>query len=223
MPSDASQRISGIVMMPCAAEPWSMTPSSTATPEAVAKGPPMSPNMAMPRGTRPDRNIRYPKIRPFPMPTTKPGPSRNVQLFIATSDSPTGTREAASPPAWRKRQDREDIDDADGDKRVLGQTGCHVPEGERFVLPPEDREQPEGGADVGDDEEELEEGAQGYLRVRPGTDDVVGVVQYRAVEKSSRDRGDKSEDEQDADDERRPSRVAHVTPSGTQLPQSRSL
>jgi hypothetical protein len=55
---DAVLAYSGIVAMPCAAEPRPMTPNSTASPEAQTRGPPTSPNMAMPRGTRPDRYIR---------------------------------------------------------------------------------------------------------------------------------------------------------------------
>jgi hypothetical protein len=40
----------------------------------------------------------------LPMPTTKPGPSRNVQWWSATSDWPTARSEPASAPAaapWR--------------------------------------------------------------------------------------------------------------------------
>ena len=35
-----------------------MTPNNTATPEMQISGPPMSPSMAMRRGTRPERYIR---------------------------------------------------------------------------------------------------------------------------------------------------------------------
>src|SRR4029453_7123262 len=57
------------------------------------------PSRAMGRGTRTDRYISQPRISPFPTPTMKPGPSRNVQSWMATSDRPTVTSELASPPA----------------------------------------------------------------------------------------------------------------------------
>jgi hypothetical protein len=45
---------SGIVAMPCSVDPRSMTSNMTAIPEAATSGPPMSPSIAMPRGTKPD-------------------------------------------------------------------------------------------------------------------------------------------------------------------------
>jgi hypothetical protein len=66
-------------------------------------------------------------------------------------------------------------------------------------LPFEDREQHHGGANVGDDEEDLEQRAQGHARVGAGADDVVGVVQHWGVEKERRwDRSEKSDHEERA-------------------------
>jgi hypothetical protein len=45
---------SGIVAMPCSVDPRSMTSNMTAIPEAATSGRPMSPSIAMPRGTKPD-------------------------------------------------------------------------------------------------------------------------------------------------------------------------
>jgi hypothetical protein len=58
MPSDSSQKNSGMVAMPCYKEPASMTPNITPTPEAMIRGPPMSPSTAMPLGTRADVHIK---------------------------------------------------------------------------------------------------------------------------------------------------------------------
>jgi hypothetical protein len=56
-----------------------------------------------------------------------------------------------------QRQDRKEADDADGDEGAFNETSCDIAERERFVLPLEDGEQHDGGADVGDDEEDLEQ------------------------------------------------------------------
>jgi hypothetical protein len=55
----------------------------------------------------------------------------------------------------------------------------------------------DGGANVGDDQKDLEQRAQGHARVRAGAEDVVSVVQHRALEKQRRwDRRDKSDHEE---------------------------
>jgi Tetracyclin repressor-like, C-terminal domain len=96
---------------------------------------------------------------------------------MATSDLPTAIRELASAPGadWRS------------------------------LTIVEDREQGEGGADVGDDQQRLEERSGEHLGVRAGTDDVAGVVEDRVAEEHGRDRGEKGDDEQDAGDECEPS------------------
>src|SRR5215211_1267604 len=58
MASDSSQRNSGAAGRVCHAEPISMIPSITAIPEAMTRGPPTSPSMAMPRGTSLERYIK---------------------------------------------------------------------------------------------------------------------------------------------------------------------
>ena len=47
-----------MVAMPCSADPRSVTSNMMAIPDAMISGPPMSPSIAIPRGTRPDRYIR---------------------------------------------------------------------------------------------------------------------------------------------------------------------
>ena len=69
-------------------EPGSITSKRTSIPVAMMSGPPMSPSIAMRRGTRPERYISQPSSSPFPKPTMKPGPSRNVQSWIPTSALP---------------------------------------------------------------------------------------------------------------------------------------
>ena len=56
----------------------------------------MTPNSATRRDTRPDRYMSHPSIRPVPIPSMNPGPSRNVQFLMAISDLLTTTSEPAS-------------------------------------------------------------------------------------------------------------------------------
>jgi hypothetical protein len=85
--------------------------------------------------------------------------------------------------------------------------------GSRFALPLEDREEHDGGADVGDDEEDLEQRARGHARVGAGTDDVVGVVEHWGVEQERCwDSGDVGDKEQDAGNECSLSRGIHLSP-----------
>lgn len=105
IPRPNSHRNSGIVAIPCHAEPRSITPRSTAAPERIINGPPTSPSIAIPLGTKPDLYIRQPRISPFPTPTTKPGPSANVQPCILTSDLLAARSAAASAPAASYRND----------------------------------------------------------------------------------------------------------------------
>ena len=93
---------------------------------------------------------------------------------------------------------RKHADDADGDDGGLDDTRGDIAERDALVLPLEDGEQGDGGADVGDGNDDLEERTQGHLCVGAGPADVVGIVQQRAVEKGPGDR------EHDGDDEQRP-------------------
>ena len=58
-------------------------------------GPPMRPNIARRRGTRPVRYIIQPRMQPLPTPTTNAGPRLNVHSCMARNASPTAARPAA--------------------------------------------------------------------------------------------------------------------------------
>ena len=75
------------------------------------------------------------------MPTTKPGPSWNVQPWSATSDL--------------QRHDCKEAEDADGDEDAFDDPGRDKSKGEDLVHPLEEREQHDSAADVRDDEEQL--------------------------------------------------------------------
>ena len=81
-----------------------------------------------------------------------------------------------------QRHDRQEAEDAHGDEGGFDEAGRDKAEGEDFVLPLEDRKQREGGADVGDDEEHLQERSQQHAGVGAGTGDVAGVVEHGGVE-----------------------------------------
>jgi hypothetical protein len=65
-----------------------------------------------------------------------------------------------------------------------------VPEGDAFVDPLHDRENDHGGGNAGDRQQDLKQGSNGYADVIAAADNVVGVVQDRAVEEVGRDRED---------------------------------
>jgi hypothetical protein len=52
-----------------------------------------------------------------------------------------------------QRHNRKEAEDADGDEGAFNDTSRDIAESDAFVLPLEDREQRDGGADVRDDED----------------------------------------------------------------------
>ena len=95
------------------------------------------------------------------MPTTKPGPSRNVQSLIAASDSAYPPSEAASAASVRpQRHDGKDGEDADEDEDAFHDPRRDVAMRENFALPLQDRYQHEGRPDVRDDQDQLQERCQ---------------------------------------------------------------
>src|ERR687894_255697 len=96
-----------------------------------------------------------------------------------------------------QHHDRKEAEDANGYEDGFHDTSRDKAEGEDFVYPLGDGPQHDGRADVGDDEDQLQERAKGHARVGAGTDDVVGVGQNRGVEKKRcGDRGDIRDQEQ---------------------------
>src|SRR5919199_3202232 len=130
-----------------------------------------SPNIVIRRGTSPEVHMRWPRMRPLPTPTTTPGPSRKVASWTATS-----------------------ADDAYRDEPALHEARGDVAEREAFVVAPEEGERDDGGADVGDDEQQLQGRADEDAGVAAaGAEHEVLVVERRVVQQHGRD----------ADDERR--------------------
>src|SRR5215211_4946205 len=96
-----------------------------------------------------------------------------------------------------QRHDRKDAEDADGDEDAFNDTSRDIAESEDFVNPLEDGEQHNGGADVRDDEEQLQERSREHAVVGAATDDVARVVQHRDVVINKwGDRGGKRDQEQ---------------------------
>jgi hypothetical protein len=99
--------------------------------------------------------------------------------------------------------DPKDRDDADEDERALEETGGHVPQRELFALSPDDWEDHDGGADVGDDEQQLQQCPEEDPVVLPDAGDVAGrVVEHRLEEDQRRDRRDECDEVEDAEDAR---------------------
>src|SRR3954447_25444845 len=202
MPIDASQMISGIVAIACGPGPASKAPNMTAMPDRHTSGSPTSPNSASRRGISPDVYMREPRIRPLPTPTTKPGPSRNVASWTATSDWPRATSVSSDAPAgsWQ-RHDRQHAHDPDRDEPALDEASGDVAEGKALVVTLEQCERDDGGTDVGEDEDQLQERADEDPRVAAaGAEDEVGVVEQRVVQQHRRDARDEGENPQQARD-----------------------
>jgi hypothetical protein len=74
--------------------------------------------MAIQRGTNPERYIRYPRMRPFPQPTMKPGPSRNVQSLMAASGSHVAERKHFVLPSQYREHHHGGSDVGDDQKQL---------------------------------------------------------------------------------------------------------
>src|SRR5215216_7602266 len=100
---------------------------------------------------------------------------------LAGGEERSGIRARSSLLA--QGHDRKEAEEAHGDEDAFHNTSRDIAENEDFVLPPEDREQHDGGADVGDYEDQLQERAKGHAVVGAGgTEDVAGVGKHRGVE-----------------------------------------
>jgi hypothetical protein len=102
-----------------------------------------------------------------------------------------------------QRDDPQNREDADEDERALEEAGRHVPECELLALSLDDREDHDGGTDVRDDEQQLQQRAEEDPVVLPGTRDVAnGVVEHRLVEQQSGYRRDERDEVEHAEDSR---------------------
>jgi hypothetical protein len=87
-------------------------------------------------------------------------------------------------------------------------------ESKNFALPPEDREQNDGGADVRDDQNQLQERSEEDAVVGAGTGDVAGgIVENRLKQIKRWDRGDEGDEEQHPRNQRNRSTRPHADPS----------
>ena len=113
----------------------------------------------------------------------KPGPSRNVQSLSAASETASAE---ASGIVLTQAHDPEHEDDAGRDEHALHHASGDIAEREDLVLPPHDRVQDNGRADVRDDQQELEEHSEIDLVVLAAAGDVRGrVVENRLVESTA--------------------------------------
>ena len=70
-----------------------------------------------------------------------------------------------------QRHERKEAEYADGDEGAFNETSRDIAESDAFVLPLEDGKQRDGGADVRDDEDQLQERSQAHAGVcGAGTD-----------------------------------------------------
>jgi hypothetical protein len=95
------------------------------------------------------------------------------------SDSPTATSEPAAAPAasCRNVTTERRLRMPNGDEGAFSDTSRDIAQSKDFILPLDDGIEHNGGADVRDDEEQLQEHSQEHAVVGAGTDDVARVVQ----------------------------------------------
>jgi hypothetical protein len=72
---------------------------------------------------------------------------------------------ASLSPAAPARSSRKEADEADPDECGFDDTKGAIAEGDRFALPPEDREQNDGRSNVCDGGQDFQEGALRAIRV----------------------------------------------------------
>src|SRR5581483_7544214 len=82
--------------------------------------------------------------------------------------------------------DRDHRDDADEDERALEQTRGHVADRQLLVAPPHDRNDHHRGADVGDDQQQLQKRAEQNLLVMPAARDVAHRMPKHGLVKHER-------------------------------------
>jgi hypothetical protein len=121
------------------------------------------------------------------------------------------TRTACASDVPPQRHDRKEANDPGSDEGAFDNTGGDIAQGEALVLPLENREQHDGRSDVGDNEDHFEERPEGDAAVSARADDVIDVIQHRAVEKERRwDRSEKSDQEKRACNKRKLSSRVHL-------------
>src|SRR3954451_24237604 len=135
---------------------------------------------------------------------------------VSPADDPTGPEDERPVLDRRKRvsdgafgracrlvpqgDDGDHRDDADEDERALDNPRRHVADRQLLVAPPHDRNDHDRGADVGDDQQQLQERAEQDRLVVPATGDVAhGMPEHRLVESERRDRRDEGDEVEHAE------------------------
>jgi hypothetical protein len=81
--------------------------------------------------------------------------------------------------------DRKEAEDAHGDEGAFNDTSRDIAQSEDFVNPLDDGIEHDGGANVRNDEEQLQERSREHAVVGAATEDVAGIVHHRDVEKTN--------------------------------------
>src|SRR5215210_8252285 len=110
-----------------------------------------------------------------------------------------------------QRYDCKDGKDADRDEDGLHDASSDVADGHDLVLPLDDRENDNRGADVRDDEDQFQQRAEVDAVVRTGSCDVaLRIVKDRLIEEKRRDRGREGDQVQHPKPQRNRSLWAHL-------------
>ena len=166
----------------------------------MMSGPPTRPNHAALRGTSSELVHEVAEDQSVPPADDPAGPEEERPVLDRGERVGDGTFGRARG-LLLQRDDPEDGHDAEEDEHALEDAGGHIPERELFALPSAYRVEHDGGADVRDDEQQLEERSEQDPVVVSGARDVPdGVVEYRLVEPQREDRRDEGDEEEHAED-----------------------
>jgi hypothetical protein len=128
----------------------------------------MSPSTARRRGKQAGAVHQVAQDQPVADAHREAGPEQERPTMerdqrLTDGDERGGIRARSSPLS--QRHDRKEAEDAYGDEGAFDDTGRDKAESEDLVHPLEDGPQHDGGADVGDDEDQLQQRAQGQAVV----------------------------------------------------------
>ena len=102
-----------------------------------------------------------------------------------------------------QRGDRDHREDADEDERALDDPRRHVADRKVFELAPHDRDDDDGGSDVRDDQEKLQQRAEvDLVDVARARDEGHRMTERRFIQRQRRDRRDEREEVEHAENTR---------------------
>ena len=168
----------------------------------MISGPPMRPSHAI--SSRHELRVVHEVAEDQPVPPADDPARPEEERPVLDRGEGVGDRPFSRPRHLLvQRDDADHGDDADEDERAFDDARGHEAERQLLVLSPQDREDHDCGTNVGDDQQQLQEGAEQDLLVVPGSRDVAHrMPEDGLVQRQRRDRRRESDEEEHAEDAR---------------------